>query len=138
MQFSGDMSIHEVCKLIKERFNVPGGADHGLFYPEQGRWLLPNKILDFYDMKTGDIVEYKKKHRQLKFRTLDGSIKTAIIDETLPVFQLVDVICARIGITNTDEYSLLPDKLIEDETDKKQKGKTKKVVNQIADDGPYK
>jgi talin len=58
------MSIHEVCKNIKERFDVKGGADHGLFYPEQGRWLLPNKILDFYDMKTGDLVEYKKKHRK--------------------------------------------------------------------------
>jgi hypothetical protein len=71
---------------------------------------------------------------QLKFRTLDGSVKTAIIDETLPVFQLVDVICAKIGITNADEYSLLPDKA-EDEPAKKQKGKKGKVVNQIADDG---
>jgi talin len=66
---------------------------------------------------------------------LDGSIKTAIIDETLPIFQIVDVICARIGITNTDEYSLLPDKVEEAETTKKQKGKMGKVINQIADDG---
>jgi talin len=64
---------------------------------------------------------------------LDGSIKTAIIDETLPVFQLVDVLCARIGITNTDEYSLLPDKE-DEEPAKKQKGKAGKVENQIADD----
>jgi hypothetical protein len=84
---------------------------------------------------------------QLKFRTLDGSIKTAIIDETLPVFQIVDVICARIGLTNTEEYSLLPEKAEEVEVvkttkDKFQKAMTKgstkavsKVVGQIADDG---
>ena len=68
---------------------------------------------------------------------MDGSIKTAIIDETLPVFQLVDVICARIGISNTDEYSLLPDKNDDAEANKKLKGKKGKVVGQIADDGMY-
>jgi hypothetical protein len=82
---------------------------------------------------------------------LDGSIKTAIIDETLPVFQLVDVICARIGITNTDEYSLLPEKAEVEEVVKTgmsigkdkfnramttgSKKATLKVVGQIADDG---
>ena len=33
MQLTGDMSIHEVCKQIKEKFEVSGGSDLGLFFP---------------------------------------------------------------------------------------------------------
>ena len=127
------MSIHEVCKEIKERFEGVGGADHGLFSAEQGKWLLPSKIVDFYDLKSGDIVEYKKKHRPLKFMTLDGSVKTAIIDETLPIQQLVDIVCSRIGITNSEEYSFQPETVIPDP--KAKKSKNQKVEDQIADDG---
>lgn len=36
---------------------------------------------------------------------MDDSYKTVMIDETLPVSELVDAVCKRIGITNSDEYS---------------------------------
>jgi len=38
---------------------------------------------------------------------LDGSVKTVLIDETQPVSNLMIVICTKIGITNSDEYSLV-------------------------------
>ncbi|KAJ3168398.1 Talin-1 [Geranomyces variabilis] len=108
MQFSGDMSVHEVCREIREKFgDAAGGADHGLMWPETGKWLQPSKILDFYDMNSGDSLEYRKKHRALRVRTMDSSVKAILIDESLPVQQLVEIICERIGIQNPEEYSII-------------------------------
>ncbi|KAJ3159120.1 Talin-1 [Geranomyces michiganensis] len=108
MQFSGDMSVHEVCREIREKFgDAAGGADHGLMWPETGKWLQPSKILDFYDMNSGDSLEYRKKHRALRVRTMDSSVKAILVDESLPVQQLVEIICERIGIQNPEEYSII-------------------------------
>ena len=40
-------------------------------------------------------------------RTLDGTVKTVLIDETQPISNLMVVICTKIGITNHDEFSLV-------------------------------
>ncbi|KAI8906214.1 hypothetical protein DFJ77DRAFT_477968 [Powellomyces hirtus] len=114
MQFTGDMSVHEVCREIREKFgDGAGGSDHGLMWPDTGKWLQPSKILDFYDLTSGDALEYRKKHRALKVKTMDSSIKTVLVDESLNVHQLVEIICERIGIQNPEEYSILPEKYAE-------------------------
>ncbi|KAI9206533.1 uncharacterized protein BJ171DRAFT_498098 [Polychytrium aggregatum] len=99
------MSVFEVCKEIRDKYEGSGGADHGLFWPDQRKWLVSNKVLDYYDLKSGDTLEFKKKHRLLKFRTLDGSVKTALIDESSLVKDLVAAVCEKIGLSNSDEYS---------------------------------
>ncbi|RKO94095.1 talin 1 [Blyttiomyces helicus] len=110
IQFSGDMSVHEVCREIRERFGLgSGGSDHGLVWPETGKWLIPSKVLDFYDLKSGDAFEYRKKHRTLKVKTMDESIKKVMIDESQVISSLVGVICEKIGITNPEEYSIMPE-----------------------------
>ncbi|KAJ3080017.1 hypothetical protein HK102_003368, partial [Quaeritorhiza haematococci] len=137
LQFTGDKSVHEVCKEIREKFGEgAGGSDHGLFYPLQGKWFANNKILDFYDLKSGDALEFKKKHRPLKFRTLDGSIKTVIVDESLPVQPLVEMVCERLGIANPEEYSFLPELPTPGTETKEKKGKHG-VADQIADDARW-
>ncbi|KAJ3396785.1 Talin-1 [Lobulomyces angularis] len=140
LTFKLDSSVYECCKEIKEKFENSGGADYGLFCPDQGKWLISSKVIDFYDLKNGDLLEYKKKHRNLKFRTLDGSIKTVVVDETLHVQQLVDIVCARIGITNTEEYSFQPE--VSDVTNQKggkdvKKNKKQHVAEQIAEDARW-
>ncbi|KAI9103042.1 hypothetical protein DFS34DRAFT_671082 [Phlyctochytrium arcticum] len=125
LQFTGDMSVHEVCREIRDKFGeTAGGSDHGLLWPDQGKWLLPSKILDFYDLSSGDSLEYRKKHRVLKVKTLDSSVKTVMVDESLPVQQLVDIVCEKIGIQNSEEYSILPEKAMVSES-KEEKDKTK-------------
>ncbi|KAI8824903.1 uncharacterized protein EV422DRAFT_576151 [Fimicolochytrium jonesii] len=114
MQFSGDMSVYEVCREIREKFGEgAGGQDHGLMAPDSGKWLQPSKLLDFYDLVSGDSLEYRKKHRPLKVKTMDNSVKTVLIDESLNVQQLVEIICERIGIQNPEEYSILPERSLE-------------------------
>ena len=43
------------------------------------------------------MLEYKKKVRQVKIRTLDGSLKTVQIDDSHNVGQLMITVCLKIG-----------------------------------------
>ena len=53
-----------------------------------------------------DTLAYLKRMRMLKVKTPDNSTRTLMVEESKTVDQLMDVICQRIGITNTQEYSL--------------------------------
>ncbi|XP_010776085.1 talin-1-like [Notothenia coriiceps] len=87
--------------------------DYGLFLsdedPKKGIWLEAGKALDYYMLRNGDTLEYKKKQRPLKIRMLDGTVKTVMVDDSKIVSDMLMTICARIGITNYDEYSLVRD-----------------------------
>ncbi|KAJ3413726.1 Talin-1 [Chytridiales sp. JEL 0842] len=109
IQLAGDLSVHEACQEIKEKFGNSAGNDHGLFWPDSGKWLVPNKVLDFYDIKSGDTLMFKKRHRPLKVKTLDDSMKMILVDESLSVAKVVEVVCQRFGIQNPEEYSFVPD-----------------------------
>ncbi|TPX64716.1 hypothetical protein CcCBS67573_g08329 [Chytriomyces confervae] len=110
LQFSGATFVHDACKEIRTKFGeTAGGSDHGLFWPETGKWLHPSKVLDYYDLKTGDLLQFRKKHCPLKVKTLDESVKTVLVDESLNVGKLVLAVCERLGIHNADEYSFALD-----------------------------
>lgn len=61
-------------------------------------------------------MEYRKKQRPLKIRMLDGTVKTIMVDDSKTVTDMLMTICARIGITNHDEYSLVRE-LMEEKKD---------------------
>nr|KAJ3421186.1 Talin-1 [Polyrhizophydium stewartii] len=105
-QYMSDMYVQDVVQDIRERYNYgEAGLDYGLLFREQSLWLAPNKLLDHYDLKFGDTLEFRKRHRVLKVKTLDNSIKAILIDESQPVRVVVAAVCERIGISNHDEYS---------------------------------
>ncbi|KAJ8686379.1 hypothetical protein QAD02_022173, partial [Eretmocerus hayati] len=85
--------------------------DYGLFLADEdakkGVWLEPGRNLDYYLLRNGDLLEYRRKLRTLRVRMLDGTLKTILVDDSQPVANLMVVICTRIGITNHDEYSLV-------------------------------
>ncbi|GAM27313.1 hypothetical protein SAMD00019534_104880 [Acytostelium subglobosum LB1] len=112
-RFSPEMSIGEICQLIKEKTNE-GGDDHGLFQPgvegrTNARWLQPDKSLQFYDISSDSQLDYKKKHRPQKIKLLDDTIKTQLVDESTSVSDIVDGIAKKMGIKNPEEYSLQKD-----------------------------
>lgn len=39
---------------------------------------------------------------------MDKTVKSVLIDESLPVYKIVSAICQKIGLSNGMEYSLLP------------------------------
>ncbi|XP_013858220.1 talin-1 isoform X2 [Austrofundulus limnaeus] len=116
MQFEPSTMVYDACRIIRERVpEAPLGQpnDYGLFLsdedPKKGIWLDAGKALDYYMLRNGDTLEYKKKQRPLKIRMLDGTVKTVMVDDSKIVSDMLMTICARIGITNYDEYSLVRD-----------------------------
>lgn len=114
MQFDPSTSVYDACRVIREKIseaNLGQPKDYGLFLADEdvkkGVWLEPGRNLDYYILRNGDLLEYRKKMRTLKVRMLDGTLKTMLVDDSQPVANLMVVICTKIGITNHDEYSLV-------------------------------
>jgi len=112
MRFAEQMSIYEVCKSIQEKIGI-GGKDHGIFLPSGerepdtlGKWLKPEKSIEFYDLKQNDLVEYRKRHEVIKVKLVDETIKAIMIDLSIPVSEVVQVIGNKISVRNADEFSL--------------------------------
>lgn len=49
---------------------------------------------------------YKKKHRMLKVKLVDGACKTVLIDDSSTVGEIAAVVCKKVQINNPEEYSL--------------------------------
>ncbi|XP_060859369.1 talin-1-like isoform X2 [Metopolophium dirhodum] len=114
MQFDPTISVYNACRLIREKIseaNLDQPKDYGLFLADEdikkGVWLEPGRNLEYYILRNGDLLEYRKKMRTLKVHMLDGTLKTLLVDDSQPVANLMVVICTKIGITNHDEYSLV-------------------------------
>eukprot|EP01117_Protostelium_nocturnum_P013126 TRINITY_DN487_c0_g1_i1.p1 TRINITY_DN487_c0_g1~~TRINITY_DN487_c0_g1_i1.p1 ORF type:complete len:2445 (+),score=1078.48 TRINITY_DN487_c0_g1_i1:119-7453(+) len=110
MKFSADMGVGEAIATIKEKTEI-GGADFGLFQPVNPRetyprWLKENRTLLFYSLENNDEIHYRKKHKALKIKLLDGTVKTMLLDLTLSVSELTDFIGEKIELAKAEEYSL--------------------------------
>ncbi|KAM9826052.1 talin-2 [Syngnathus typhle] len=114
MQFEPSTAVYDACRIIRERVpeaQTGQASDYGLFLsdedPRKGIWLESGRALDYYMLRNGDILEYKKKQRPQKIKMLDGAVKTIMVDDSKTVGELLVTICSRIGITNYEEYSLI-------------------------------
>uniref|UniRef100_A0AAR2LJB0 Talin 2a n=1 Tax=Pygocentrus nattereri TaxID=42514 RepID=A0AAR2LJB0_PYGNA len=114
MQFEPATAVYDACRVIRERVpeaQTGQASEYGLFLsdedPRKGIWLDGGRTLDYYMLRNGDILEYKKKQRPQKIKMLDGAVKTIMVDDSKTVGELLVTICSRIGITNYEEYSLI-------------------------------
>ncbi|KAM3609922.1 uncharacterized protein V6R79_022575 [Siganus canaliculatus] len=114
MQFEPCTPVYDACRIIRERVpeaQTGQASDYGLFLsdddPRKGIWLESGRTLDYYMLRNGDILEYKKKQRPQRIKMLDGAVKTIMVDDSKTVGELLVTICSRIGITNYEEYSLI-------------------------------
>ncbi|XP_046826022.1 talin-1 isoform X2 [Vespa velutina] len=129
MQFDPSTSVYDACRIIREKLaeasNMGQPKDYGLFFADEdvkkGVWLEPVRNLDYYILRNGDLLEYRRKLRTLRVRMLDGTLKTLLVDDSQPVANLMVVICTKIGITNHDEYSLVRE-LVDEETENQKPG----------------
>ncbi|KAG7312567.1 hypothetical protein JYU34_000866 [Plutella xylostella] len=115
MQFDPSSSVYDACRLIREKILEAGTGDpkqYGLFLTsdndtKKGIWLEASRSLDYYILRSGDLLHYGNKTRNLRVRMLDGTVKTLLVDDSQIVANLMVVICTKIGITNYDEYGLV-------------------------------
>uniref|UniRef100_A0A7N8YPY1 Talin 2a n=1 Tax=Mastacembelus armatus TaxID=205130 RepID=A0A7N8YPY1_9TELE len=124
MQFEPSTAVYDACRIIRERVpeaQTGQASDYGLFLsdedPRKGIWLESGRTLDYYMLRNGDILEYKKKQRPQKIKMLDGAVKTIMVDDSKTVGELLVTICSRIGITNYEEYSLIQEAVEEKKDD---------------------
>ncbi|KAM9366202.1 talin-2 isoform 1-T1 [Symphorus nematophorus] len=124
MQFEPSTAVYDACRIIRERVpeaQTGQASDYGLFLsdedPRKGIWLESGRTLDYYMLRNGDILEYKKKQRPQKIKMLDGAVKTIMVDDSKTVGELLVTICSRIGITNYEEYSLIQEAVEEKKED---------------------
>lgn len=123
LQFKPATTIQEACATLRERVSDIKGlgpaAQYGLFLadddPKKGVWLEPGRTLEHYLLRDQDTLEYRRKMRLLKTRMLDGSVKSLMVDDSQIVANMMVLICTRIGIMNHDEYSLVRDKVEEEQ-----------------------
>lgn len=125
MQFDPSTTVHETCTIIRDKILEAGRGeyrDYGLFLADEdakkGVWLEPGRSLEYYILRNGDLLEYRRKLRTLRVQMLDGTVKTLMIDDSQAVANLMVVICTKLGITNHDEYGLIRESN-EDEIDNK-------------------
>uniref|UniRef100_A0A915Q6F4 FERM domain-containing protein n=1 Tax=Setaria digitata TaxID=48799 RepID=A0A915Q6F4_9BILA len=120
MQFESTTLVFDACKIIREKVsgNNINPKEYGLFRLEEDPtkcvWMENGRTLEYYLVRSGDAVEYKKKIRPLKVRMLDGAIKTVMVDESQPVGEIMVVVCSKIGISNHEEYSMVRQSLDQD------------------------
>ncbi|XP_070767330.1 talin-2a [Enoplosus armatus] len=124
MQFEPSTAVYDACRIVRERVpeaQTGQASDYGLFLsdedPRKGIWLESGRTLDYYMLRNGDILEYKKKQKPQKIKMLDGAIKTIMVDDSKTVGELLVTICSRIGITNYEEYSLIQETVEEKKED---------------------
>uniref|UniRef100_A0AAX7STX4 Talin 1 n=1 Tax=Astatotilapia calliptera TaxID=8154 RepID=A0AAX7STX4_ASTCA len=119
MQFEPSTMVYDACRIIRER--VPEAQlgqpnDYGLFLsdedPKKGIWLEAGKALDYYMLRNGDTLEYKKKQRPLKIRMLDGTVKTVMVDDSKIVSDMLMTIYSCVYIM-LDKTLLRDDKKME-------------------------
>ena len=108
------MIVYDACNIIRER--IPDAAqgkanEFGLFKPDEdpkkGRWLELGRTLEYYHLKNGDVLEYRIKQRPLRVKMMDESVKTHMVDDSQNVSELIKSVCARIGLSNPEEFSFI-------------------------------
>uniref|UniRef100_A0A8C7KPH7 Talin 2 n=1 Tax=Oncorhynchus kisutch TaxID=8019 RepID=A0A8C7KPH7_ONCKI len=141
MQFEPCTPVYDACRIIRERVpeaQTGQASDYGLFLsdddPRKGIWLESGRTLDYYMLRNGDVLEYKKKQRPQKIKMLDGAVKTIMVDDSKTVGELLVTICSRIGITNYEEYSLIQEAVEEKKEDGHGTGTLKKDRTLLRDE----
>lgn len=74
VQFNQSIQVYDACKVVREKIpetaTMGSARDFGLFMtaddPRQGCWLDNSKNLDYYLLRNGDTIEYRKKIRALR------------------------------------------------------------------------
>eukprot|EP01117_Protostelium_nocturnum_P014479 TRINITY_DN550_c0_g1_i1.p1 TRINITY_DN550_c0_g1~~TRINITY_DN550_c0_g1_i1.p1 ORF type:complete len:2591 (+),score=755.90 TRINITY_DN550_c0_g1_i1:291-8063(+) len=110
MKFAPTMYVIEAIRQIRDK-TEEGGEDHGLFQPattgaRAARWLKEDRMLSYFELQPNDELEYKKKHRPLKVKLPDETIKTILIDDTNTVEEIVLAIGEKLNMASADEFSL--------------------------------
>jgi len=87
-------------------------AKYGLYQRGSGfratRWLDPKKTLSNYDLKPGDVLDFRTVQTLLRVQFLGPwtTVKTFIVDESKTVAEISQEIGQKLEVPNPEEFSL--------------------------------
>lgn len=117
---SGDFKADNFLATVKKKAAEFMDADLlekcALYSPRNASWITGSNSLENQDIRNTDVMELKNKFRYLKVHLVNSSVKTVNVDETLPVYQIVEKICEHLMISNPEEYSIQTFKELIDDT----------------------
>jgi hypothetical protein len=115
MRFNTAQSVHDTKAQIFARFAPDSANAHAGQYAlfqaggtfTQPRWLADERALSFYDLRPGEELEFKQRQCLVRSKFLSPweTIKTFIVDATLPVYLLAETIAVKLGLDHPDEVS---------------------------------
>eukprot|EP00731_Ephydatia_muelleri_P033356 Em0028g31a len=119
LEFDESMLVRDACAAIRERTGRDStdhdgqGEQFGLLRPDEnpskGIWLDMGRALEYYGLKSGDMLEYRNKVRHLDVRTMDGHLHTLSVDDSLTVAELTKLFAESIGLPKYEEFSFTVD-----------------------------
>jgi talin len=110
------MTVYDTCQHIRQK--IPQASTdkphtYGLFCttedPTQGYWLESVRTLKSYGLRSGSVVQYGSKYRVVRVLTLDHTLRSLLVDESLPLSHITRNVCAKIGLSNPQEFSFTVD-----------------------------
>eukprot|EP01117_Protostelium_nocturnum_P005741 TRINITY_DN206_c0_g2_i1.p1 TRINITY_DN206_c0_g2~~TRINITY_DN206_c0_g2_i1.p1 ORF type:complete len:980 (+),score=360.30 TRINITY_DN206_c0_g2_i1:1404-4343(+) len=108
-------TVSDTLQMIQEkvRSDDPNKLLHyGLFQRgnkfRNNRWLDGRKTLSYYDLKPGDVLDFRTKQTLIKIQFLGPwtTVKTLIVDESKTVAELSREIGEKLEVRNPEEFSL--------------------------------
>jgi parallel beta-helix repeat protein len=136
LQFKSNISIKDMKGLIQSRHGAFTKVQYDamnkitahmeLFLTDdnlnedsttKGIWLDPTKHIDYYMLRTGSALYYQDVRRILIVKMLDWTKKSVDVNDSFTVNQMMNDICKKCGVANSEEYSLA--RILDDGTLKK-------------------
>ncbi|XP_018650130.1 LOW QUALITY PROTEIN: putative talin [Schistosoma mansoni] len=114
LKFTKDITVYDLCHEVQSKIREAAclnPLEYGIFVPDpdpkHSFWLDNSRMLSYYHFCDNFEVQYRCKLRLLVIQTMDETRKTLQVDDSKTVSELMFTICAKIGITNYEEYSLI-------------------------------
>ncbi|TNN09176.1 Talin-2 isoform 2, partial [Schistosoma japonicum] len=114
LKFTKDITIYDLCHEVQSKIREAAclnPLEHGIFVPDpdpkHSFWLDNSRMLSYYHFCDNLEVQYRSKLRLLVIQTMDETRKTLQVDDSKTIAELMFTICAKMGITNYEEYSLI-------------------------------
>ncbi|CAH8495829.1 unnamed protein product [Heterobilharzia americana] len=114
LKFMKDITVYDLCHEVQSKIREAAclnPLEHGIFVPDpdpkHSFWLDNSRMLSYYHFCDNFEVQYRSKLRLLVIQTMDETRKTLQVDDSKTIAELMFTICAKMGITNYEEYSLI-------------------------------
>eukprot|EP00033_Pygsuia_biforma_P001160 GCRY01001320.1.p1 GENE.GCRY01001320.1~~GCRY01001320.1.p1 ORF type:complete len:2449 (-),score=910.40 GCRY01001320.1:765-8111(-) len=110
LTFEDNEEVRNALPKVYETFGVDSAkGGFGLFLPLNdeglGRWLSEFKDFSTHEIKNGDRLIFKQKIRPLRLKLSDETTKTALVDDSIPICEILETLAPKFMLGRPDVLS---------------------------------